>query len=48
MMLTSIQELARQWTAAQPGVSIFISSIIPDTHDAPDVLQDVAAAIFFT
>ena len=46
MMLTSVQELARQWTAAQPGVSIFISSIIPNTHDAQDVLQDVAAAIF--
>ena len=45
-MLTSIQELARQWTAAQPGVSIFISSIIPNVHDAQDVLQDVAAAIF--
>ncbi|MGN6368284.1 MAG: sigma-70 family RNA polymerase sigma factor [Phycisphaerae bacterium] len=45
-MLTPIQELARQWTAAQPGVSIFISSVIPDVHDAQDVLQDVAAAIF--
>jgi RNA polymerase sigma-70 factor, ECF subfamily len=42
----TIQELARQWTAAQPAVSIFISSIIPDVHDAQDLLQDVAAAIF--
>jgi RNA polymerase sigma-70 factor (ECF subfamily) len=45
-MMVGIQELARQWTAAQPGVAIFISSIIPDIHDAQDVLQDVAAAIF--
>jgi RNA polymerase sigma-70 factor (ECF subfamily) len=45
-MTLSIQELAREWTAAQPGVAIFISSLIPDLHDAQDVLQDVAAAIF--
>ena len=47
MMLTSVQELARQWTAAQPGeYRFFISSVIPDVHDTQDVLQDVAAAIF--
>ena len=45
-MLISIQELARQWTATQPSVAIFISSIIPNVHDAQDVLQDVAASIF--
>src|ERR1700759_5556565 len=46
IMVQSIQDLAREWTAAQPGVAIFISSLIPDLHDAQDVLQDVAATVF--
>jgi RNA polymerase sigma-70 factor, ECF subfamily len=45
-MAASIENLARQWTLAQPAVAMFIGSLITDVHDAQDVLQDVAAAVF--
>ncbi len=39
-----IQELTVRWTHAQPTVSAFILSMVPDTHDAEDLLQNVALA----
>lgn len=39
-----IQELTVRWTHAQPTVSAFIISMIPDIHDAEDLLQNVALA----
>jgi RNA polymerase sigma-70 factor (ECF subfamily) len=42
----TMEDLARRWTAAQPAVAAFISLIVNDFHDAQDVLQEVAAAVF--
>jgi len=44
-MKGSIEDLARQWAAAQPLIASFISLVVPDFHDAQDVLQEVAAAV---
>jgi RNA polymerase sigma-70 factor (ECF subfamily) len=44
-MSGSIEDLARNWAAAQPLIASFISLIVPDFHDAQDVLQEVAAAV---
>lgn len=40
-----MQELAIQWTAAQPVVAAFIASVVPRHHDAEDILQRTAAAL---
>lgn len=42
---TSQEEISRQWTVAQPIVSAFVSSLVPNYHDAQDILQNVAVAI---
>ncbi len=42
----NLDNVARCWTAAQPTISAFISMMIPNYHDAQDILQDVAAAVF--
>ncbi len=39
------EEFARLWTQAQPGVSAFVLSMIPDFHMAEDVLQECAAVL---
>jgi len=44
-MSGAIEDVARKWAAAQPLVDSFISLMIPDYHDAQDVLQEVAAAV---
>lgn len=38
--------LAVQWTRAQPAVAAFIRSVVPDYHDAQDVLQQTAVVVF--
>ena len=44
-MSGAIEDVARKWAAVQPLVDSFISLLIPDYHDAQDVLQEVAAAV---
>ena len=39
------EELARLWTAVQPAVAAFIRSMVPDYHQAQDILQNVAAVL---
>jgi RNA polymerase sigma-70 factor (ECF subfamily) len=39
------EQLARLWTEAQPVVSAYILAIIPDFHQAEDVLQQVAVVL---
>ena len=39
------EKLARLWTESQPVVSAFILSLIPDFHQAEDVLQQVAVVL---
>lgn len=41
----NMQDLARRWTASQPAVAAFVSSLIFDAHDAEEVLQNTAAAL---
>ncbi len=41
-----IRDIARHWALVQPKVSAFISLMIPNYHDAQDVLQEVAMAVF--
>lgn len=36
------RELAKLWVAAQPAVSAYIWSCVPDFHHAEDLLQEVA------
>lgn len=38
--------LAVLWTKAQPAVAAFIRSVVPDYHDAQDVLQQTAIVVF--
>ncbi len=38
--------LVRQWTVCQPSVAAYISLMVPNYHDAQDILQEVAVAIF--
>lgn len=40
-----MEEIAVLWTKAQPAVSAFISSIIPNFQDSDDILQQVAVAV---
>jgi RNA polymerase sigma-70 factor (ECF subfamily) len=44
-MSGAIEDVARKWAAAQPLVDSFISLLIPEYHDAQDVLQEVAVAV---
>ena len=39
------EQLAVHWTKAQPAVSAYISSLIPDFHQAEDVLHQTAVAV---
>jgi RNA polymerase sigma-70 factor (ECF subfamily) len=39
------EQLARHWTEAQPVVASFVLSLIPDFHQAEDVLQQVAVVL---
>ena len=41
----TMTELTIRWTKAQPVVSGFISSMVPNFHDAEDILQRVALAL---
>src|SRR4051794_12552203 len=41
----SSEQLARLWTESQPVVAAFILSVIPDFHQAEDVLQQVAVVL---
>jgi RNA polymerase sigma-70 factor (ECF subfamily) len=42
----TIEQVARKWSITQPAVSAFIAALIPNFHDAQDVMQEVAAAVF--
>ena len=37
-------QFAKLWTRAQPRVALFIRSLVPDSHDAEDILQETAMA----
>lgn len=39
------ERLARLWTQAQPVVSAYVSTLVPDFHQAEEVLQRVAVAL---
>lgn len=39
------EQLARQWTECQPVVGAYILSLLPDFHQAEDVLQQVAVLL---
>jgi RNA polymerase sigma-70 factor (ECF subfamily) len=39
------EQLARLWTESQPVVAAYILAIIPDFHQAEDVLQQVAVVL---
>ena len=39
------EQLARLWTESQPVVAAFVLSVIPDFHQAEDVLQQVAVVL---
>lgn len=41
----SIEKATRYWTAAQPAVSAFLTSVIRDFRDRDDLLQDTAVAV---
>ena len=43
--LEHTEELAVRWTKAQPMVAAFISSLVPDFHQAEDVLHQVAVVL---
>ena len=38
-------EFVGLWTSVQPEVSAYISAIVPDYHDARDILQDCALVL---
>ncbi len=39
------EHLARQWTAAQRSVSAYIFSLVPNFHEAEEILQRVAVVL---
>ena len=39
------QKFTRYWTQAQPIVSAYVSSMVPDFQQAEDILQDVAVVL---
>jgi RNA polymerase sigma-70 factor (ECF subfamily) len=39
------EQLARLWTESQPVVASFVLAIVPDFHQAEDVLQQVAVVL---
>src|SRR5436309_247151 len=39
------EQFARLWTESQPVVAAFVLSVIPDFHQAEDVLQQVAVVL---
>jgi RNA polymerase sigma-70 factor (ECF subfamily) len=39
------EEIAVLWTKAQPVISAFISSLVPDFQDSDDILQQAAVAV---
>jgi RNA polymerase sigma-70 factor (ECF subfamily) len=39
------EKFAAQWTAAQPAISAFVRSLVPDLSGAEEVLQRVAVAL---
>lgn len=45
MDLQQSQELAAHWTAAQRTVGAFIGTLVPDFHQAEEVLQRVAVTL---
>ena len=36
------EQITVQWAQSQPLIAAFISSLVPDFHDADDILQNVA------
>jgi len=40
-----MQRFAVRWTQAQPSVAAFITALVPDFHDAEDLLQRVAVTL---
>ena len=44
-MKPSIEEATRRWTAVQPNVAAFISTMVTDLRHREDILQDCAVAV---
>jgi len=40
------EEFTLYWTEAMPVVSAFINAMVPDFHEAQDVIQEVAVTLF--
>jgi len=45
MKFEDVQRLAALWTRAQPIVAGFVSSVVPNFHDAGDIVQAVALVL---
>ncbi len=45
MSANTPEQLARLWTRTQPAVAAYVSSLLPDFHQAEDVLQEVAVTL---
>jgi RNA polymerase sigma-70 factor len=45
MHQNSSEQLARLWTESQPVVSAYVLSIVPNFHQAEDVIQQVAVVL---
>ena len=41
----AMREFARRWIQAQPAVTAYIWSLVPDKHDVDDLLQRTAEAV---
>ena len=39
------EELARNWTMAQPVVAAYVNAMVPDFHAAEDIVQNVAVIL---
>ena len=43
--MRAIERFTRHWTKAQPVVSAYVRSMVPDFHQAEDLLQNVAVVL---
>ena len=45
MKQTDNERLAAYWTQAQPAVAAFVGSVVPDFHQAEEILQRVSVVL---
>lgn len=45
MLMNDSEQLALHWTKAQPVVAAYISSLVPDFHQAEEILHQVAVVL---